>query len=151
MLPFSFCQTTDFNCAAGAVAFFANAQSGLVLDVDKVTRKLGSTPERGTDHEAIVGYLDFLFRYDGVRLEHGHGLPLHTLTLPLLVNYWTGEDGHYGVVTGLTLVPGNGSWMTLFDPSSGDLLVKDWDEFVRNWYSKRYGPHWGLYIARKAS
>ncbi len=146
---YSYKQTRDYNCAAGAVVEFVHTQSGLELDVETVTRKLGCNPETGTTHGSIVGYLDFLYRYDGVKLEYGHDIRVSEFTLPMIVNYWTVDDGHYGVIQAIHVGPGSG-FVVISDPSTGEEDVQDWGEFVANWYSKRYGPTWGLYIARKA-
>lgn len=146
---YSYRQTREYNCAAGAVVEFVHTQSGLELDVETVTERLRCDPETGTPHGAIVGYLDFLFRYEDTHLEYGHDIRLSEVTLPLLVNYWTVDDGHYGVIQAIHIGPGSG-FIIISDPATGEEDVKDWDEFVSNWYSKRYGPTWGLYIARKA-
>lgn len=154
LLSDRFKQTRDYNCAAGAVAYFVNRHSGLVLDVEKVTTKLGCHPETGTTHGSIVGYLDYLYRYDGVKLEYGHDIRVQEFTLPMIVNYWSGEDGHYGVITDTMLGsnwPDGEGVVGLFDPSSGKGIQLNWSEFVKNWYSPRYGKNWGLYIARKGT
>jgi hypothetical protein len=144
-------QLTDYDCAAGALAFFIQIQSGREIGVERIARKLGCHPETGTNHETIAEYLSFLFRYEGYKIEHGHYLQLQKVEFPLLVNYWSGQDGHYGVITGLNLGVGY-STVTLFDPSDGQIHEKDWSDFTENWYSKRYGKNWGLYIpSRKAS
>lgn len=139
-----FRQNKDYNCAAGAVNFFVWAQSGKELDIDQTTKRLGCHPEYGTDHQSVAGFLDYYFRYESV-IESGHHIQLHKVTLPLLVNYWSGEDGHYGVLTELHISNGNAS-VGLFDPGDGEIHLKEWSEFVTNWYSLRYGKHWGLYL-----
>jgi hypothetical protein len=148
-MGYSYKQTRDYNCAAGAVVEFVRTQSGLELDVETVTERLRCDPETGTPHGSIVGYLDFLFRYEGVEIQYGHDIRLSEVTLPMLVNYWTVDDGHYGVIIDMRLDP-TGGWVNIADPSTGTYELQDWNEFVENWYSKRYGPTWGLYIARKA-
>jgi|ERR1700683_567750 hypothetical protein len=139
-----FKQDLDYNCAAGAVNFFVYAQSGKILNLQSTTRRLGCHPEYGTDHESVTGFLDYYFRYES-HVEYGHHIQLHKMTLPMLVNYWSGEDGHYGVLTEIHISNGSAS-LGLFDPSSGEIVVKEWSEFVTNWYSPRYGKHWGLYL-----
>jgi ABC-type bacteriocin/lantibiotic exporter with double-glycine peptidase domain len=139
-----FKQNRDYNCAAGAVNFFVWANSGKELDIDVTTRRLGCHPDHGTDHNSIVGFLDFLYRYES-HVEHGHCLQLRKLSLPLLVNWWSGDDGHYSVITEITLGGGEGS-IRMFDPADGRIHEKDWNEFKKNWYSNRYGKNWGLYL-----
>ena len=148
-MGYSYKQTRPYNCAAGAVVEFVRTQSGLILDVEKTTEKLKCDPETGTPHNSIVGYLEYLFRYDGLKIEYGHDIRLSEITLPMIVNYWTVDDGHYGVIQSIHLEPGN-STVYIADPSTGELEAQVWDDFVENWLSKRYGPTWGLYIARKA-
>jgi hypothetical protein len=146
-----FKQTRDYNCAAGAVSYFVWAHSGLVLNVETVTRKLGCDPETGTTYSSVVGYLDYLFRYDGIHLVHGHNTELHEFTLPMIVRYWDEDETHYGVVTELSITQNTGSSLFMYDPWVGEGVVKDWEEFVSNWYTPLYGKHWGLYIARKGN
>src|SRR6266700_6482477 len=122
-----FKQTKDFNCAAGAVAFFVHANSGKLLDVDKITEKLQCDPEEGTPHKPIVEYLEYLYRYE-YYVKAVHHPTLANVEFPLLVNYYDGEDGHYGVITSLFL-NGKESVCELFNPATGEIENMRWSDF----------------------
>jgi predicted double-glycine peptidase len=140
--PSRFRQTTDFNCGAAALCFLLSITVNVASDVDTMTRELGSTEADGTSHEMIE---DWLYDNEYVYKSSRHHF-LCRVRLPLLVNYYKIDDGHYGVITDLQL---KGRVVQLFDPSDGLVHGRSWDWFLKNWYSPRYGKRWGLYNLKK--
>jgi len=145
-----FRQTKDYNCAAGAVAFFVYLNSGKTLDVDRITEKLRCDPEEGTPHKPIIEYLRYLFRYDNYIVKSVNSPLLTDVKFPLLVNYYDGEDGHYGVIISL-FMQGEESMCELFNPATGEIEHIKWDDFQKSWYSPRYGKKWCLFVTKKGS
>jgi predicted double-glycine peptidase len=138
----AFKQTTEYNCGAAALCFLLSITGNVASDVDTMTRELGSTDEAGTTHQAIE---DWLYENEYVYKASRHHF-LSRVSLPMLVNYWKEDDGHYGVLTDLSFGKRNAE---LWDPADGCFHLVKWDDFLANWFSKRYGKRWGLYNLRR--
>jgi ABC-type bacteriocin/lantibiotic exporter with double-glycine peptidase domain len=130
-------QTNDYNCGPTALSYFLR-QHGIRYEIDYLEKALLTTPEHGTSHDAIQSFLyaiEFPFISGDLRFSAMH--------LPMLVNYWKKDDGHYGVIIELH-IEARSSLVALFDPEDGRKHLMDVSDFRRNWYSKRYGKNWGL-------
>lgn len=127
-------QTTEYSCGPAALSFFLSYYGLDGWDEEAMIRFLKTTEKDGTSHASITRYL----RATGFPYIAG-ALSLQKIQLPLLVNYFDGEDGHYGVLT--RMYPGT---VEYFDPADGELHEMAWGRFVSSWWSPRYGKHWGL-------
>jgi hypothetical protein len=130
--------------------------------ISDLTRRLGTQEEAGTDPTSIRRFLRTLFP----RLKNPFTLvktPADLLAKakrgPVLVNYFDGGDGHYGVIIGVREVRWTKHWpsdppykhkrfshVRLFNPDGACIEEKDFDDFVENWYSPRYGKQWGIAV-----
>jgi predicted double-glycine peptidase len=142
--PSKFKQTTDYNCGPAALAYFLDAVGIIGYNVDYLTRVLGTTDEEGTHPKAIANFI----REKGLRCFAGSHILLEDFTLPMIVNYFVEDDGHYAVITDLDFTPAGGM-VTYFDPATGHHEQMTWDQFRKNWYSFRYGDHWGLFLEKE--
>lgn len=137
-----FKQQTAWWCGPAAVKWFLSYY-GITATQPHLANLLDTTDEKGTDPHRIHAILREHYE---LPVESGHGLGLTRVSLPMIVNWFDGE-GHYSVITELQLKEGEGL-VTMFDPWPGATRTKDWRDFTDNWYSERYGHHWGLYMPR---
>lgn len=143
-----FKQTKEYNCGPAAVAYFCDAV-GIKLPypnlLDVLETLLHTTPEDGTNHERIAA---FLGDYETIRYGT---LALHEVKLPMIASIQSEGDGHYVVVTDITLCATVGGKLVgevwYFDPATGLVHREGWKKFVKNWHSNRYGEFWGLCLA----
>lgn len=137
-------QPNDYTCGASALAYLLDTDpitAGKGLAPDDLAEQLGCDPENGTSPVMIR---DYLLRC-GVDFAQANNPMLGTIRLPMLVNYFDGEDGHWGVIHELFLHPA-AAIVTIFDPSVGDIRATQWSEFVSHWYSPRYGKRGALWL-----
>lgn len=131
-------QAKDYTCGPAAVSYFL-ARHGIHYDQTYLEGVLLSTPQSGTSHDAIQSFLyaiEFPFTSGDMRFS--------VFRLPMLVNYWKDDDGHYGVITELRIDRDGTSSIVLFDPEDGELKHMTLEAFRATWFSKRYGKNWGL-------
>lgn len=138
-----FKQTKDYTCGPAALSYLLATTRRGDFDQDYLEKMLHTTPEDGTSHEAIENFL----RAVNIPFVSGD-MRREDLCLPLLVNWYKEDDGHYSVITKVSFF-WRGSEVVYFDPDDGDNHAVSFEDFEKVWYSPRYGKHWGLYIAQE--
>lgn len=134
----SYKQTTDYSCGAAALRYFLHiTDKGEYQEMD-LAAELHTSPANGTNPIEI----EFWLKDNNIACIAGL-LEFHEVKLPMIVNYWNVDDGHYVVITSMGFNV-RGATIVYFDPADGEIKSMRWEDFVHNWYSKRYGTYWGL-------
>ncbi len=134
MLP----QSKASNCGPTALAYMLLMQ-GYNFSVDTLEDHLETTDKDGTSPKVIHSYLLSIFPSVVLAKELDGDTPL-----PLLVNYFEGEDGHYAVITEI-----GSTTIRFWDPSDAQFHTQGIATFLENWYSPRYGKTPGIHLTRK--
>lgn len=134
-------QQKDYTCGPAAVQFllfahgYSPASPASPASQNFLEIVLGTTEAEGTKPERIEAY----FAQCGEPFEAKREWDLGLAPLPLLVNYFDGEDGHYAVIVAV-----NDTCLYLWDPADGRYVLSGRADFEKNWWSPRYGRGWGL-------
>ena len=134
-------QQKDYNCGPYCLKFFL-ALYGKHLSIRMLETLSNCTPRFGTSRvmmRAVVKH------YAGS--DHEVCISDNLDVLPAIVNYQSTDDqgvteGHYGVVIQTI----DGKHLT-YDPEYGALRMIELND--SNWYSKRYGGKWALFLKNK--
>jgi ABC-type bacteriocin/lantibiotic exporter with double-glycine peptidase domain len=135
-------QDKEYNCAVYALEFLLRF-NGILYDIKVLEKELGTNEKDGTSHKQIIDWL----KNKVTSINYGYNGFIKDLhfKLPCLVNYQLCDeddcDGHYGVL--LTI---SDKSVIVYNPYNGELDKMYRDDFVRKWYSERYGKRWFLKI-----
>jgi len=143
-------QSTDWDCGPTALAqlMIVVGTNPSVKTVEQakelarhITSQIKPSPETGTSHDQIIGYL----RSIGQAFAVYERVPIHIVGAPCLVNYQWSGDGHYGVVIEVDEVK---SRIRIINPGNGKIDRYSISEFNKRWFSRRYGARWAVKIWR---
>jgi len=131
-------QLKDFDCGVASCAVLFGADE--VPDHGESYITLGINPERGTSHEDLIQYALQVY---GLRLSTDYECTILDITHRIdegnlvIVNYTTEGEGHYSVIFGY-----DSDHIYIMDVWDGREKKIPTQEFLDNWYSKRYGYRW---------
>jgi predicted double-glycine peptidase len=129
-------QPDDFSCGVYALKYFLDKYTKHNFSTQFIRENLTPNEDVGTDCDKIVNFL----LNNSMSLENGPDMKLKS---PMLVRYMSDVE-HYSVVTKV-----NKEKVWLFDPWLGKIKTYKKEDFMKNWYSKAFGVHWGLTLIRK--
>lgn len=143
-------QRYDYDCGPAALKTLLDMQGYPDWDLVKLTELCMTTKQDGTSHQGII---EALRKLSVLYIAENETRAAWEVPRPFLANIYlpAEDDGHYVVVLRRyrSGVPGRrGSRCNVFevwDPECG-LREIEIGDFMKNWYSKRYGKQWFLCV-----